>query len=82
MSITPFPLTYFRRKSSFDADFPVNRLGYKKLMFMICALQSIGVVMEMATTNWIVFSSGRVITYLAVGFVESESRTTLLFLDS
>lgn len=51
----------------------VERFGFKIVMFAVCSIQMLGVVLELATTNWIAFTVGRCLAYLAVGLVGAAS---------
>ena len=49
----------------------VERVGYKKGLLFGTVLQTIGIILEMATTNWRVFCAGRTIIYSAMGVYEN-----------
>ncbi|WVQ85136.1 hypothetical protein IAT38_007301 [Cryptococcus sp. DSM 104549] len=49
----------------------LEKLGYKWTMYIVCAIQTIGIIIELTAKNWVVFSVGRVFAYLAVGLVEN-----------
>jgi MFS family permease len=64
----------------------LERLGYKKIIYVVCALQIVAIVseciisckscvylctVELSAKEWIQFSVGRVIAYIAVGIVEN-----------
>ncbi|GFZ46602.1 hypothetical protein JCM24511_03822 [Saitozyma sp. JCM 24511] len=53
----------------------VHRIGYKKTMYVMCAIQFLGCILEMATSSWIVFSCGRVFQYLCIGIIENAGPT-------
>ena len=49
----------------------VERVGYKIVAYIVAAIQIVAVIVEMSTHNWIVFSVGRVLGYLATGLIEN-----------
>jgi MFS family permease len=48
----------------------LNRLGYKKTIYILSVIQIVAVILECTSSSWIQFSVGRVLAYLAVGIVE------------
>ncbi|GFZ49764.1 hypothetical protein JCM24511_07167 [Saitozyma sp. JCM 24511] len=53
----------------------VERLGFKWTLFILCGVQCLGAIIELASHNWQGFVSGRVLTYFAVGFCETAVPT-------
>ncbi|KIW33511.1 hypothetical protein, variant [Cladophialophora immunda] len=55
--------------------FIVERLielaGYKKSMYAVGLVQIVGIIVELTAKNWVQFTVGRIIAYLAVGLVEN-----------
>ncbi|WVF72551.1 hypothetical protein IAT40_007368 [Kwoniella sp. CBS 6097] len=48
-----------------------ERLGYRNTMCVAAVLQCVALVVELTAKDWIVFTVGRIIAYLAVGIVEN-----------
>ncbi|WVQ98401.1 hypothetical protein IAU59_005524 [Kwoniella sp. CBS 9459] len=48
-----------------------ERFGYKYTMCLAAALQCVALVVQLTAKDWIVFTVGRIIAYLAVGVVEN-----------
>ncbi|KAH8881843.1 general substrate transporter [Thozetella sp. PMI_491] len=49
----------------------IDRLGYKKTMYIASAVQIVGVIIELTSHEWPQFVVGRMIAYSAVGLVEN-----------
>ncbi|KAL1866974.1 hypothetical protein VTK73DRAFT_4443 [Phialemonium thermophilum] len=54
-----------------SADDFIDRLGYKKTMYAVAAIQIVALIIEMTAHEWIQFSIGRIVAYYAVGVVEN-----------
>ncbi|KAJ9498535.1 hypothetical protein H2202_005720 [Exophiala xenobiotica] len=48
----------------------VERLGYKKTIYILACIQIVAVTISLSSSSWIQFCIGRVLAYLAVGIVE------------
>ncbi|ORY25074.1 general substrate transporter [Naematelia encephala] len=53
----------------------VERIGFKKLILIIACLQIIAIIVELTARKWQVFTIGRVLAYMAVGYIENTVPT-------
>ncbi|RXK37325.1 hypothetical protein M231_05391 [Tremella mesenterica] len=49
----------------------VERLGFKKAMVVLCAVQCLAAIIELVSPNWKVFTFGRCLSYVAQGIAEN-----------
>lgn len=42
-------------------------------MLVICAVEIVGVIMQMCAKEWVLFTCGRVVVYMATGAVEAAA---------
>lgn len=53
----------------------VERWGFKVAIYVLCGIQFVGCILEMATGRWEVFTTGRVLQYVTVGILENAGPT-------
>jgi len=50
-----------------------ERLGYKRVMYLVACVQCVALIVQMTAKSWQVFTGGRIIAYAAVGVVENAA---------